>query len=93
VINCRKQWTTSSSDVPSVEWFGVSCYISKLHLQDVVFVQEERVLEWWLRNRKLLHKHMCKGFDSLFFLAGGHYGRRGMRGHSMDNPLPQLVWR
>jgi hypothetical protein len=56
-------------------------------------VQEERVLEWWLRNRKLLHKHMCKGFDSLFFLAGGHYGRRGMRGHSMDNPLPRLVWR
>jgi hypothetical protein len=28
-------------------------------------VQEEKVLEWWLTSRKLLHKHMRKVFDSL----------------------------
>jgi hypothetical protein len=43
--------------------------LSKLHLQDVVLVQEEKVLEWWLRSRKLVDKQVRKGFDSLFFLV------------------------
>jgi hypothetical protein len=41
-----------------------------LHLRDVLVVQEEKVLEWWLRSGKLLYKHMRKGFDSLCFLVG-----------------------
>ena len=28
------------------------------------------MLDWWLRTRKLLHKQLRKGFDSLFFLVG-----------------------
>jgi hypothetical protein len=47
-----------------------SILLSKLHLQDVLIIQEERALEWWLRSRKLLLKHLRKGFDSLFFLVG-----------------------
>ena len=45
-----------------------SILLSKLHLQEVVLVQEENVLQWWLRNRKLVDKQVRKGFDSLFFL-------------------------
>ena len=44
--------------------------LTRLHLQDVVIVQEESMLQWWLRNRKLVEKHVRKGFDSLFFLIG-----------------------
>jgi hypothetical protein len=33
-------------------------------------VQEEKVLEWWLRSKKLVDKQVQKGFDSLFFLVG-----------------------
>jgi hypothetical protein len=47
-----------------------SILLSKLHLQEVVLVQEENVLQWWLRNRKLVDKQVRKGFDSLFFLIG-----------------------
>ena len=44
--------------------------LDRLHLTDVIPVQEKDVLAWWLRNRKLLQKHVWKGFDSLFFLIG-----------------------
>jgi hypothetical protein len=44
--------------------------LDKLHLADVITVQEEDVLVWWLRSRKLLQKQVRKGFDSLFFLIG-----------------------
>jgi hypothetical protein len=54
--------------------------LSKLHLQDVVLVQEEKVLEWWLRSRKLVDKQVRKGFDSLFFLVGWtHWKERNAR--------------
>jgi hypothetical protein len=33
-------------------------------------VQEEKVLEWWLRSKKLVDKQVRKGFDSLLFLIG-----------------------
>jgi hypothetical protein len=45
-------------------------WIRRLHLQNVVVVQEERVIQWWLHNRKLLPKTIRHGFDSLFFLIG-----------------------
>ena len=35
-----------------------------------MLVNEEDVMEWWLRNRKLVVKLARKGFDSLFFLVG-----------------------
>lgn len=44
--------------------------LTKLHLQETVFVQEEDVLEWWLKCRKRIDKQLRKGFDSLFFLIG-----------------------
>lgn len=47
-----------------------SIFLSKLHLQDVVTVQEEMVMAWWLRTRKGVIKQVHKGFDSLFFLIG-----------------------
>lgn len=47
-----------------------SILLSKLHLHDLVLVQEENVLAWWLRSRKLVTKQVRKGFDSLFFLVG-----------------------
>lgn len=40
----------------------------ELHLQEVVTVQEEMVMAWWLRTRKGVIKQVRKGFDSLFFL-------------------------
>ena len=43
--------------------------LAKLHLLDVVLVNEEDVMEWWLRNRKLVVKSVRKGFHSLFFLV------------------------
>jgi hypothetical protein len=33
----------------------------------VVLVQEEKVLKWWLRSRKL--EQVQKGFDSLFLIG------------------------
>jgi len=45
-------------------------WIRKLHLQNVIVVQEERAIQWWLHNRKLLPKTVRRGFDSLFFLIG-----------------------
>jgi hypothetical protein len=33
-------------------------------------VQEEDVMVWWLRTRKLIAKQVRKGFDSLVFLVG-----------------------
>jgi len=44
--------------------------LAKLYLLDVVLVNEEDVMKWWLRNRKLVAKPARKGFDSLFFLVG-----------------------
>jgi UDP-glucose 6-dehydrogenase len=51
-------------------WEVWSILLAKLHLHEVVLVQEENVLVWWLRNRKLVVKHVWKVFDSLFFLVG-----------------------
>jgi hypothetical protein len=44
--------------------------LAKLHLHDVVLVREEDVMDWWLHNRKIVAKHVRRGFDSLFFLVG-----------------------
>ena len=33
--------------------------LRKLHLDVVVAVQEERVLHWWLRYRKMVPKQVC----------------------------------
>ena len=44
--------------------------LTKLHLQETLIVQEENVLEWWLRSRKRIDKQVRRGFDSLFFLIG-----------------------
>jgi hypothetical protein len=41
-----------------------------LHLQDVVVVQEEGTIWWWLHNRKFMPKTIRRGFNSLFFLVG-----------------------
>ena len=43
--------------------------LTKLHLQDQIQVQEEDVMLWWIRIRKVLPKENCRGFDSLFFLV------------------------
>lgn len=43
--------------------------LTRLHLQDVALVQEEDVMVWWLRRRKLVAKKMREGFDSLVFLV------------------------
>ena len=48
-------------------WF---IWLSKLQLQDVVVVAEERVLHWWIRSRKLVPKTLRRGFDTLVFLVG-----------------------
>jgi len=45
-------------------------WLRKLHLQEVIVVQEEPVMQWWLRCRKLVPKAARRGFDSLFFLIG-----------------------
>jgi hypothetical protein len=45
-------------------------WIRRLHLQNVVVVQEERAIQRWLHNRKLLPKTVHRSFDSLFFLIG-----------------------
>jgi hypothetical protein len=47
-----------------------SILLAKLHLEQVVTVQEEELISWWLRNRKLLDRHVRKGFDTFFFLVG-----------------------
>jgi hypothetical protein len=45
-------------------------WLRKLHRQEVIVVQEESVMQWWLRCRKLVSKAARRGFDSLFFLIG-----------------------
>lgn len=45
-------------------------WINKLHLQDVIAVREEKVMQWWLESRKLVPKSVGRGFDSLFFVVG-----------------------
>lgn len=44
--------------------------LSRLHLQDLVLLQDGRALEWWLMLRKRLCKTLRPAFDSLFFLVG-----------------------
>jgi hypothetical protein len=47
-----------------------SFVLAKVHLFGIIQVLEEDVMEWWLRNRKLVDNQRRKGFDSLFFLVG-----------------------
>jgi hypothetical protein len=47
-----------------------SFVLAKVHLLGIIQVLEEDVMEWWLRNRKLVDNQRRKGFDSLFFLVG-----------------------
>jgi len=42
----------------------------RFHLQEVVHVQEEDFMSWWLRSRRLVDKQRRRGFDSLVFLVG-----------------------
>ena len=44
--------------------------LNKLCLQDLVMVNEEHVMSWWVKNRKGVPKVLRRGFDSLFFLVG-----------------------
>jgi hypothetical protein len=44
--------------------------LTKLHLQDQIQVQEEDVMLWWIRIRKVLPKENRRSFDSIFFLLG-----------------------
>jgi len=48
-------------------WF---IWLSKLQLQDVDTVAEERVPHWWISSRKLVPKTLRRGFDTLVFLIG-----------------------
>jgi hypothetical protein len=41
-----------------------------VELQEIVIINDEPVLQWWLRTRKLIPKPIRRGFDSLFFLIG-----------------------
>ena len=61
-IGAKHIWKTAAP--PRVRFFY------RLHLQDVILVQEEKAMEWWLRNRKLIGKEVRRGFDSLFFPIG-----------------------
>ena len=49
---------------------GCACRNVVSDLVSQMLVQEEKVLEWWLRSRKLVDKQVRKGFESLFFLFG-----------------------
>jgi hypothetical protein len=60
--------------------------LDRLHLADVIIVQEEDVLVWWLRSRMLLQKQAWKGFDSLFFLIGLTLWKERNTGTSDRNP-------
>ena len=62
--------------------------LDRLHLTDVIPVQEEDVLAWWLRNRKLLQKHVWKGFDSLFFLISWKLWKERNAGTFGGEPTP-----
>jgi hypothetical protein len=45
-------------------------WLDKMHLQEIVIINDEQALQWWLRTRKLIPKPLRRGFDSLFFLIG-----------------------
>ena len=42
----------------------------RLQLQEVIVMDQENVMQWWLRTRKLVPKPLRRGFDSFFFLVG-----------------------
>jgi hypothetical protein len=50
----------------------LQCYFSRevWHLQEIVIINDEPALQWWLWTRKLIPKPIRRGFDSLFFLIG-----------------------
>jgi len=62
-------------------------WLRKLHVHGVIVLREEPTMEWWTRCRKLVPKPARRGFNPLFFLIDGGFGRRGMRGHSVELQL------
>lgn len=66
-------------------------FLRKLHLDDVVLVQEN-ILQWWLHSRKLISKHVRRGFDSLFFLVSWMlWKERNARTFNNDAMQLQLI--
>lgn len=71
--------------------------LTKLHLLHAIQVQEEDVIGWWLRNRKLLDKQLRKAFDSFVFLVGWRLWKeqnsRTFQGVAVGaGALAELIW-